>query len=92
MKHCRSGPCTEVAEDTSEGCLISLLNPWRCSSHRHTGCHHQHVDPAAVMAPEWISEAKGMDESGGGSEEVEKGEEEFSQGINVSNTTSFIVV
>ena len=33
-----------------------------------------------------------MDESGGGSEEVERGEEEFSQGINVSNTTSFIVV
>ena len=45
------------------------------------------------MAPGWISEAKGMDESwGGGNEEVERGEEEFSQGINVSNTTSFIVV
>ena len=50
------------------------------------------MDPAAVMAPEWISEAKGMDESGGGHEEVERGVEEFSHGINVSNTKAFIVV
>ena len=33
-----------------------------------------------------------MDESGGGHEEVERGEEEYSHGINVSNTTAFIVV
>lgn len=81
-----------LSEDTSERRLISLLNPWWRSSHRHTRCRRQQVDPAMATAPEWIAQAEAVDGGGGGSGEVETGKEEGSQGVSVPNTNSFIVV